>query len=134
MSTCMSGTNVRFTRLDAEEGAAPGAGELWSTAWRLVEIDGAAAIADAEATLEFPEQGRAAGRATCNRFFGSVTVSGDAIRFGQMGSTRMACAPEIMRAETEFFAALGRCAKVSVADGELVLLDEDGAELLRFGI
>ena len=132
MSTCMSGTNVRFTRLDAEEGAAPGAGELWSTAWRLVEIDGAAAIADAEATLEFPEQGRAAGRATCNRFFGSVTVSGDAIRFGQMGSTRMACAEPLATQEAKYLKALESAERFAIEGDALVIHSRDTAAPLRF--
>jgi RimJ/RimL family protein N-acetyltransferase len=80
------------------------------------------------------EGGHASGSGGCNRFAGGYSLEGDRLSFEPLASTRMACAPEIMRAEAEFFATLGRCARVSVADGELVLLDEDGAELLRFGI
>ena len=132
MSTCMAGTNVRFTRLEAEGEAAPGEGELWNTAWRLVEIGGAPAIEGADATLEFPEQGRAAGRATCNRFFGSVTVSGDAIRFGQMGWTRMACAEPLASQEAKYLKALEAAERFAI-DGDALVIHAQGiAEPLRF--
>ena len=44
----------------------------------------------------------------------------------------MACERELMRAEDDYFLALGRTAGFLVAGGELVLLDDAGAELLRF--
>jgi putative lipoprotein len=80
------------------------------------------------------EDGHASGSGGCNRFAGGYRLEGDRLSFEPLASTRMACAPDVMQAETEFLAALGRVARVSVADGGLVLLDEDGAELLRFGI
>jgi lactoylglutathione lyase len=78
------------------------------------------------------ESGHASGSGGCNRFAGGYRLEDDRLTFEPLASTRMACAPEIVQAETEFFTALGRCARAAVADGELVLVDEDGAELLRF--
>jgi RimJ/RimL family protein N-acetyltransferase len=78
--------------------------------------------------------GRAVGSGGCNRFTGGYSLEGDRLSFQPLASTRMACAPELMQAEGEFFSALGRTARVSFAEGELALLDEAGAELLRFGV
>jgi hypothetical protein len=34
-------------------------------------------LVGAEATLEFPDRGRIAGRGTCSRFFGTVVITGE---------------------------------------------------------
>lgn len=44
----------------------------------------------------------------------------------------MACEQTVMQSEAEYFHALGEAARLALADGALVLFDEDGAELLRF--
>ena len=76
--------------------------------------------------------GHASGSGGCNRFTGGYRLDGSLLAFAPLASTRMACQPELMQAENEFFAALGRVAQASVADGELVLADAGGGELLRF--
>jgi heat shock protein HslJ len=86
--------------------ATDSSGVLRDTAWRLEDLGGAAVIEGAEATLEFPEEGKAAGRGSCNRFFAPVTVSGDSIRFGPVGSTRMACEEPIASQEAKYLKAL----------------------------
>ena len=85
---------------------APSASDLSGTAWRLVDQAGAAVPDGMEATLEFPEAGRVAGRAFCNRFLGSVTTSGSSISFGQLGATRMACADAVNEQQTNYLTAL----------------------------
>ena len=79
---------------------------LWNTAWRLEDLGGIGAIDDGEVTLEFPEEGKAAGHGTCNRYFATVTVTADAIRFSGIGSTRMACPEALANQETNYLKAL----------------------------
>ena len=81
-------------------------GVLLDTAWRLEDLGGATVIEGAEATLEFPEDGKAAGHGSCNRFFAPVTVSGDSIRFGPVGATRMACEAPVASQEAKYLKAL----------------------------
>ena len=46
------------------------------------------------------------GSGGCNRLFGAATVAGDSLTFGDIGTTRMACAPAVMEQEQKFLAAL----------------------------
>ena len=69
----------------------------------------------------------------CNRFTGAYTVDGDALELGAIGSTQMACAPPADEVERAYLAALERVAAWRLDDAELVLLDGDDAELLRYG-
>lgn len=78
------------------------------------------------------EGGHASGSGGCNRFAGGYLLHGDRLAFEPLASTRMACELEIMEAESEYFAALGQTAQLLVEDGELVLADAAGDELLRF--
>jgi heat shock protein HslJ len=106
MSVCMAGTNVTFTSIERAGDAAGSSGVLENTAWRLQDLGGAGVIEGAQATLEFSEAGKAAGRGSCNRFFATVTVSRDSIRFGPVGATRMACEEPIASQEAKYLKAL----------------------------
>ena len=79
---------------------------LWDTAWRLEDLGGIGVIDNAEVTLEFSESGKAAGHGTCNRYFATVAVTGDAIRFSGIGSTRMACPEALANQESNYLKAL----------------------------
>jgi heat shock protein HslJ len=63
--------------------------------WKLIELNGKPAAKGADgqpATLTLTAAGtRANGYAGCNRFFGSYTLTGSALKFGLLGMTRMAC-------------------------------------------
>ena len=62
-----------------------------------------------------------------------ATIDGDKVTFGPMAGTLMACAEAIMDQERKFYDALDRTASFGIdAEGKLVLLDADGAELARF--
>jgi len=120
--------DVMLTRV-AGEAAAP---TLVGTRWRLEDLAGAGVVAAAEATLEFPEAGRVAGRGSCNQFFGSVTITGTAIQFGMLGATQMACPDPIGAQEARYFAAL-RAAERFTLDGDTLQVFGAGtAAPLRF--
>ncbi len=82
-------------------------------------------------TITF-EDGRASGYAGCNRWFASVTRAGDALRFGQAGATRMACAESSMAAERRFLAVINSTRSARIVGEELIFTDDAGAVLARF--
>jgi heat shock protein HslJ len=114
---------------ETAESAAVG---LWGTSWRLVDLAGAGVLDQPQATLAFPETGRAAGSGSCNRFSGSVEISGASIRFGPLASTRMGCEEPIAMQEGEYLGALQNAERFSL-DGSSLLIHCRGVERpLRF--
>lgn len=84
------------------------------------------------ATLEF-EDARASGYTGCNRWFAAVTQDGEALHFGNVGMTRMAC-PTPMQRDTErnFLSVLERTRYGHYDQDALVLLDENQQVIARF--
>jgi putative lipoprotein len=107
---------------------------LTGTSWLAEDIGGAGTVETAKTTMTFDAEGKVYGSGGCNRFFGPVTIKGNAIRFGLMGSTMMACPEPQMDQERKFFDALTGVRSYRMEDpgGKLVLLAEDGAPLVRF--
>ncbi|HUF36806.1 MAG TPA: META domain-containing protein [Gemmatimonadales bacterium] len=100
---------------------APDGTNLPGTAWRLEDLGGAGVVDRVEATLEFPEPGKVAGKGSCNRFFGSVEISGASISFGPMGSTRMACVEAVMNQEAKYLEALQAAERYEI-EGTVLLI------------
>jgi putative lipoprotein len=82
-------------------------------------------------TLDFAPDARVSGTGGCNRYFGTAGFTPGALRFGKLGSTRMACPGPSMQDETRFFHALNAVRAARVEDEALLLLDESGGEVLR---
>ncbi|GAA6199641.1 META domain-containing protein [Aquicoccus sp. SU-CL01552] len=94
--------------------------------WQLVELDGAPYVATA--TLHFPEPGRIAGEAPCNRYSGVMTTPYPWFDAAQVISTRRAC-PE-MAAEQAFLSALAAMDEAEVSGGTLILRNAAGREMV----
>jgi heat shock protein HslJ len=94
--------------------------------WTLTELDGQPFAA--RATLTFPEPGRIAGQAPCNRYFAALEVPYPWFDATEIGATRMAC-PDLP-AETAFLAALGEMTLSEVLGDVLILSNETGRTLL----
>jgi len=109
-------------------------GDLEGPTWQLgsLEVDGQVsdAVAGAPVTATF-EDGVVAGSGGCNTYSGSYTVDGDAISFGPIASTLIACEDPIGSQEFAFFAALGRADSFDVSGGTLTLSEGD-TELATF--
>jgi heat shock protein HslJ len=104
---------------------------LVGTAWLLEDLGGAGVIDDLQSTLEFPEEGKAAGNLGCNRFTTGVTQSGPLLSFGMLASTRRMCPEAIMDQEQRYSSVLQKT-RGSLLDGDLLyLLDQRGARLAR---
>ena len=106
---------------------------LWGTSWRLTDLGGRPAMGQVQATLDFPDEGgRAVGNASCNRFFGQVQVSEDAISFIDVGTMRMACRPAVLDQETRFLTALESAERFEVEGDQLRIYAGDREQPMTF--
>jgi heat shock protein HslJ len=110
--------------------AAPGKSNLMG-AWTVEYIGERPVIDSSPAFIEFAEEGRAGGNASCNRFTGVYVLSGSSMSFSNMASIKKMCFPALMEQETRFLAALERVAKVQIQNGLLVLLDVKGVAVFK---
>lgn len=94
--------------------------------WQLSELDGAAFTA--RATLEFPQPGRVAGQAACNRFSAAQTAPYPWFAIGPIAATKMAC-PDLGD-ENAYLAALGAMRVAEVLGDTLRLSNEAGREMV----
>jgi len=130
LSTLVAGCAPLGVVLSGTDDDTPDAGiDLDGTTWTLVEMNGEAVTADAEATLDFATE-QISGIAFCNRFFGPYEQDGTELSFGMLGSTMMACAD--MEHEREYLEALGTVAGYRVETDNLALTDADGNAVLVF--
>jgi len=98
---------------------------LTGAEWRIEDVMNGGVVDGAEVTIGFDAEGRAFGRAACNRFSGGYELTGEGIGFGPMAATKMACAPALMDLEIKVFEALGQVRRFD--------FDETGALLLIGG-
>jgi heat shock protein HslJ len=104
---------------------------LEGTPWVLasgVDVEGWEDVAPSATFAE----GMVSGSTGCNRFRGSYSIAGDTLELREVAMTAMACPPPADVVEREYGAALESVRAWRVEEDELVLLDGDGAELLRF--
>jgi len=82
----------------------------------------------ARATHLFPEEGRSAGEAPCNRYFGTLTDPYPWFKPTGIGATKRAC-PDLA-AEDAFFNALNAMTLAEVAGQTLILSTPEGREMV----
>jgi heat shock protein HslJ len=111
-----------------------GEADLLGTAWLAEDIDGRGVVDRARSTMDFTKAGQVSGLAACNRYFGPVSLSGDAITFGNLAATRMMCPDTLMDQEQRFLQALSRSKRFELThEGQILLIYADGSEpVLRF--
>ena len=71
------------------------------------------------------------GTGGCNTFSGKVEFDGARIKFGPLVSTKRMCVGPPQHVEDVFFRALDNARTVRIDDGQLVLADGAGKELIR---
>ena len=114
----------------ASEHAGQGAATIVGPVWVAEEIAGAPAGGEAPITLQLGADGRASGRGGCNGYGGPYTLAGDALHFGPLAATKMACAPALMDQEQRYFDTLAKVTRYAVADdGALLLTTAEGKEI-----
>ncbi len=100
--------------------------------WVLVagnDVEGSDEASVPSATFD---SGGLSGRGVCNSYASSYTVDGSSIELAPVASTRIACQPPGDAVENAFFDALELARGWYVEGDELVLLNAEGDELLRF--
>ena len=111
-------------------------GQLEGTRWSLLSyISGSgslsAVVPGSQVTAEF-NSGQVGGSAGCNSYSGLYEADGSSLSVGQLVSTLMACEEPLMQQESAFLAALGKTASYQIVEGQLSLLDAQGAVILIF--
>jgi heat shock protein HslJ len=109
-----------------------------SVLWRLTELrdesgDMTAVLTQTTVDVTF-EAGRLGGSAGCNRYFGSYRP-GEGNRLTvdpEMGSTQMACVPEVLAQEQRYLSLLGQVATANREGDHLSLHGAESARLLEF--
>jgi heat shock protein HslJ len=91
-------------------------------------------IPDTKNTFSCDENGKVAGIATLNRYFGSFSFSedGDIIWNKAFGMTRMAGPPNLMEQEAKFMQALPRTSRIYIKKQKLVMISTDRSTVLEF--
>jgi len=127
-----SGTSERTGNGENESVTPDSIDKITQRTWQVEDIDERGIIDRSMTTLEFSDEGRVAGRAGCNRYFGAVEIDGENIMFSALGSTRMACAPALMDQESRFFDALSDITRFEIdAQSFLNLYDTEGVRRIR---
>jgi heat shock protein HslJ len=90
-------------------------------------------LVDSTPSIEFGAA-QAQGSTGCNRFNGPYSVDGDSMKLGPLATTQMACIGDADQIERSFLAKLDKVRTWHATQQELVLGDDNGAELLRFGV
>jgi heat shock protein HslJ len=108
---------------------------LSNTDWALQSIDGHTVVSHSEATLSFLPEGRMAGSASCNRYFGQFKHTELQLQLSVGGVTKMFCHSDhgdVMAQETRFLQALSAAQGVGWEGEQLLIHLTDSAEPLRF--
>jgi heat shock protein HslJ len=99
--------------------------------WMIESIEGKPVIANSPAYMEFSEDNRISGNASCNRFFGNYTLTGSKMTIGEAGSTRMMCAGPFSEQENRFLSTLSRVDSIAMDNGYLSLKDAQDIEIIK---
>lgn len=108
---------------------------LRNTYWKLTRLNGApVAVAPGQREPHLvlhAKEPRVAGSSGCNRVMGGFELDGDALRFGRLAGTMMACR-EGMAQERAFIDVLGQVAHWQLRGSHLELFDAQRKLLARF--
>ena len=105
-------------------------GSVLQGEWIVEDIDGKGIVDDSRSTLNFGDDGRLTGRASCNTYGASWHLSGEGISIEQPYATRMACAPALDNQEQEFLKLLEGTHHFDISDdGALLLHSGDGGTI-----
>jgi heat shock protein HslJ len=106
---------------------------LHHSEWLLADLAGTAVVPNSRASLAFLDSGKVAGSASCNRFTGTVSISGNTLKFSPLATTMMACVdPKLGAQETTYLKALGRASRYEWQAPYLMIYCDGFDKPLRF--
>jgi heat shock protein HslJ len=95
--------------------------------WVVEDINQGGVIDRSRVTLNFGNDRRVSGLASCNNYTGAYTVAGSSLTVSQLVSTRKACIPGLGEQETRFLQTLENVSGFELSDtGALVLKTDSG--------
>jgi len=101
--------------------------------WKLVDLCGDEVPANSRASLAFDAKGKVFGSGPVNRFFGEFRFVAGAIKIDKIGATKRAGAPEDMKREQAYLAALQSAKSVTIiGDDHLIITVEGEKQPLKF--
>lgn len=107
---------------------------LLDIVWRAETIGGEAIDPALDASLSVAGDLRAGGRGGCNSYYAQAWLEGEHLQFSAIAATKMACSdPAVTELEARYFEALQATRFWRLVGSELLLLDDAGRELIRFG-
>ncbi len=127
----MRGPVLLFALLLAA-GPAGAAGAPFAGEWRVAGVSGAEPFDTAKTEMRLSGDGKFSSTVGCNRIAGAPRIEGDRVTFGPLATTRMACPPALGAAETKYLAALNAARSFRLEDSKLILLGENGEQLIVF--
>jgi heat shock protein HslJ/membrane-bound inhibitor of C-type lysozyme len=90
--------------------------------WVVEDLDGRGIIDRSRMTLRFGSDGRVSGRASCNKYSATYSLTGEVLAVSEAALTRKACAESLMSQEKEFLGLLREVRRFSMSpDGALIL-------------
>ena len=130
---------IASTTLAQSSGRTPslagGASRLEGTYWKAIQLAGKPTPTqdpNREAHLLFQPGRRLSGSDGCNQMSGSYQLKGDAVTFGQMAGTRMACIDAAAAIARAFQQALKNATRLRVTRERLELFDTNGRVVAAF--
>ena len=122
--------HIRMVRPEPERPVQPG---LAQTSWSVSEMAAGDLAPASRAQIAFRENGKAGGSGGCNSFTTSYRIDPPAeLSFGEIEATLRGCSADLAQQERLVFRALQDTRQYRIdGNGELVLMAEDGAMLLR---
>lgn len=98
--------------------------------WVVEDINRGGLIDRSRVTLNFGNDGRVSGRASCNNYVGAYQVDGRTLQLSQLATTRRACAPALNEQETRFVQTLEQISRFHLDEtGALILEGDEGGSL-----
>jgi len=99
--------------------------------WYIEYIGDEPVLENSQATLDFKQEGKLAGNASCNSFFGRYRFENFEIHFSELGTTRKRCIPAIDAQEQRFLSALPKARSMVFEHGLMVLRDDNEKALIK---
>ena len=95
--------------------------------WLVETIQGKPVMVKSTAQLNFDQQNRLSGSASCNNISSSYNSQNNSLNIGAMAMTRKMCLPALMEQESRLLQALGKVKRFQLTNGELSMYDQQGS-------
>ncbi|NJL83635.1 MAG: META domain-containing protein [Chloroflexaceae bacterium] len=108
---------------------------LQGAEWVVEDINGKGIIDRSRVTLNFLEENRLVGMASCNNYITTYSLTGEGLTISQAAATLKACTPALMNQEQLFLEVLKNIQQFEIsADGTLILQTNDQRTITARGL